>query len=88
MSNAKTSEEGSRSVIYAALGPQGATRDDLKKLHGGYISEAQLEPPSEWVRSEDGKRAQEEAWVSLSASISSTVYSMFYRSKLSRLSQL
>ena len=64
MADAKTSEEGSRSVIYAALGPEGATRDELKILRGGYVSEAKLDEASEWVLTEDGKWAQEEAWVS------------------------
>ena len=64
MADAKTSEEGSRSVIYAALGPEGATRDELKILRGGYVSEAKLDEASEWVLTEDWKWAQEEAWVS------------------------
>ncbi|KAK7687179.1 hypothetical protein QCA50_009683 [Cerrena zonata] len=62
MPEAKTSEEGSRSIIYAALGPQGATLDDLKKFHGGYVSEDKLAEAGEWVRTEEGQRAQEKVW--------------------------
>ncbi|CAL1707381.1 unnamed protein product [Somion occarium] len=63
MAHARTSEEGSRQLIWAALGPQGAGEKEPKELHGGYISDNQLTLPSPWVRSEPGRRVQEEVWM-------------------------
>lgn len=61
---ARTSEEGSRQLIWASVGPENPTDEDAKKLHGQYIHNTEVAPPSEWVRSEEGKEVQEKIWVS------------------------
>ncbi|KAF5323689.1 hypothetical protein D9619_012885 [Psilocybe cf. subviscida] len=55
---ARTTEEGSRQLVYAALGG----KRDERKLHGAYISLSEIREPSDFVLSEDGRRAQERFW--------------------------
>lgn len=61
---ARSSEEGSRQLIWAAVGPENATVEEVKKLHGQYVHNTAIEQPSEWTRSEEGKVVQEKVWVS------------------------
>ncbi|KAI0082713.1 NAD(P)-binding protein [Panus rudis PR-1116 ss-1] len=54
-----TAEQASRNVIYAAI----AGKEDIQRFQGAYISsESQIVPPSQWVRSAEGHRAQEKVW--------------------------
>ncbi|KAF5375093.1 hypothetical protein D9758_000208 [Tetrapyrgos nigripes] len=61
MKLAYTSEEGSRQVIYGALG--GAdTEEEEQSMRGGYISLSELREVSDWILSEDGSRAEDKFW--------------------------
>ena len=57
---ARTSEEGSRQVVWAAVGEA----DTPDTLRGAYISLARVSEPSDYVLSEEGKKAQDKLWVS------------------------
>ena len=51
---ARSAEVGSRTIVAAAeKGPES---------HGRYMSESEVVEPSEWVRSEEGRRVQERVW--------------------------
>jgi retinol dehydrogenase-12 len=56
---ARTSEEGSRKIIWACIGG----KDNIDQLRGAYISEMQVQEPSDFVISEEGKHAQTKLWV-------------------------
>ena len=64
---ARTSEEGSRQILFCAIGPDPTRLDDaevVKALKGGYVTNNSVENPSAWVLSEEGARVQEKVWVS------------------------
>ncbi|KAJ3130114.1 hypothetical protein HK098_006173 [Nowakowskiella sp. JEL0407] len=54
---ARTTEAGSRTLVHA--GAQG------KETHGEYLSNCEITPPSEFVRSAEGKVTQERVWTEL-----------------------
>ena len=56
---ARTTEEGSRQLIWACIGG----KDNIDQLRGAYVSLAQLQEPSDSVISEEGKGAQDKLWV-------------------------
>ena len=56
---ARSSEEGSRHLIWASIGG----KDNIDQLRGAYISSMQVQEPSDFVISEEGKRAQTKLWV-------------------------
>ncbi|PPQ73915.1 hypothetical protein CVT24_012780 [Panaeolus cyanescens] len=58
---ARTSEEGARQVVWAAIG--GKDKED--KLRGGYISQMDVQEPSDFVLSTVGKTFQEKIWVGM-----------------------
>jgi hypothetical protein len=55
-----TSEEGSRQLVYAAVGERG----DESKLRGAYISLSQVRESSDFVLSQEGAKVQDRIWVS------------------------
>ncbi|KAF8163976.1 hypothetical protein BJ912DRAFT_1097089 [Pholiota molesta] len=55
---ARTTEEGSRQLIWAAIGHE----DKKDELRGAYISLAEVSEPSDFVLSEQGKIAQDKLW--------------------------
>ena len=57
-----TSEQGSRQLVYAAIGG----RDDEDHMKGAYISHAAVVQPSDFVISEEGKAMRDNLWVSVS----------------------
>ncbi|KAL4250005.1 NAD(P)-binding domain superfamily protein [Abortiporus biennis] len=62
---ARTAEEGSRQLIYAALAP--TPEDEAKGIHldafkGAFLSQTAIAQPSEWVLSEEGKKVQDGLW--------------------------
>ena len=64
---ARTSEEGSRQLIFSAIGPDPTKLDGaeaMKLLGGAYISNNSVEAPSIWVQSDEGAQVQEKLWVS------------------------
>jgi retinol dehydrogenase-12 len=56
---ARTAEQGSRQLIWACIGG----KDNIDQLHGAYISSMHIQEPSDFVVSEDGRRAQSILWV-------------------------
>jgi len=66
---ARTSEEGSRQLIWAAVGGE----DQLDEMRGAYISIAQISEVSDFVISEDGKVYQDKLWVCQFLSFETTV---------------
>jgi retinol dehydrogenase-12 len=62
---ARTTEQGSRQLIWACIGG----KDNIDQLHGAYISSMKIREPSDFVVSEEGKRAQAKLWVSNHLSI-------------------
>lgn len=55
---ARTTEMGSRTLVHAALAG--------KETHGEYMSDGFVAKPSAFVRSDEGKKAQERVWSELS----------------------
>ena len=55
-----TTEEGSRQLVYAALGG----KDDPDKMKGAFVSMGAVQEVSDYVLSEEGGRVQERIWVS------------------------
>lgn len=55
-----TTEEGSRQLVYAAVG----SLDNEEKLRGKYINLSEVVEESDFVISEDGKIVQDKVWVS------------------------
>ena len=56
---ARTSEEGSRQLVWAAVGGD----DQLDQMRGAYISIARISEASDFVISEKGKHYQDKLWV-------------------------
>jgi hypothetical protein len=56
-----STEEGSRSIVYGAVG--GTEMED--KLRGQYISLSEILEPSDLVLGEDGRKLGETLWVSV-----------------------
>ena len=56
---ARTTEEGSRQLVWAAVGGAGREFD----LRGGYVNMADLEEVSDYVLSEEGAVVQTRLWV-------------------------
>ncbi|EPQ59201.1 NAD P-binding protein [Gloeophyllum trabeum ATCC 11539] len=55
-----TSEEGSRQLLWAALGPPNPA--DTDKIRGAFVSGNHIEEPSDFVLSKEGKDAQDRLW--------------------------
>ena len=55
-----TTEEGSRQLVYAALGG----KDDPDKMRGAYVSMGAVQEVSDYVLGEEGGKVQERIWVS------------------------
>jgi NAD(P)-dependent dehydrogenase (short-subunit alcohol dehydrogenase family) len=65
---ARSCEEGSRSLIWAAIGTPSSTRDkedgeSVRLLQGEYIAHAQILGCSSYASSEEGKAVGERIWV-------------------------
>ncbi|KIL64811.1 hypothetical protein M378DRAFT_186611 [Amanita muscaria Koide BX008] len=56
-----TAEQGSRNLVYAALSGSDGNEED-HNLHGAYISNCEIDEPSEFVLSDQGKEVQEKLW--------------------------
>lgn len=60
----RTAEQGSRQLIFAAVGPNVKNEEEAQMLKGGYVSEASLKSQIGWVNSEEGPVVRESIWVS------------------------
>jgi len=58
---AYTTEQGSRQLVWACIGG----KDNVEQLRGAYISSMQVREASDFVVSEEGKRAQTKLWDAL-----------------------
>jgi len=58
---ARTSEQGSRQLIWACVGG----KDNVDELRGAYVSAMKIQEPSDFVISEEGKHAQTKLWDAL-----------------------
>ncbi|TCD63926.1 hypothetical protein EIP91_004773 [Steccherinum ochraceum] len=58
LKTARTTEEGSRQLILGALGEKGG----VNAWRGAYLSDNEIRDVSEWVRSDEGREAQERVW--------------------------
>ncbi len=67
-----TTEEGSRQLVYGAVG----SLDDEQKLRGKYIQMSEVVEESDFVISEDGKIVQDKVWVS--SSLMSRLWGIHY----------
>ena len=56
---ARTADEGSRQLVWAAVG--GAGREF--ELRGGYVNKADLEEASDYALSDEGAAVQSRLWV-------------------------
>ena len=56
---ARTTEEGSRQLVWAAVGGTGREFE----LRGGYVNKANLEEVSDYVLSDEGGAVQTRLWV-------------------------
>lgn len=68
----RTAEEGSRELLWAALGPDGTEGDHTLQLRGAFVADVAVRPPSDYVLSDEGKNVQDRIWVSASYCPSST----------------
>lgn len=59
---ARTTEEGSRQLVYAAIAGEG-DKEAETRLRGAYVSLAAVEEPSDIVLGEKGLWAQDKLWV-------------------------
>ena len=56
-----TTEQGSRQIIYGAIGG----RENEDRMKGAFISRSEVVEPSDFVVSEKGGKMQENLWVSM-----------------------
>ncbi|KAF5372619.1 hypothetical protein D9758_005246 [Tetrapyrgos nigripes] len=56
-----TAEEGSRPILYGAFKYAG-TEEEERKIRGGYLFKSELMEVSDWVLSEEGKKAEDKFW--------------------------
>ncbi|KDQ57852.1 hypothetical protein JAAARDRAFT_47666 [Jaapia argillacea MUCL 33604] len=57
-----TSEEGSRQLLWAALGPPEARAEDEPKLRGGYVSENEVREVCDFILSDKGRECERRVW--------------------------
>ncbi|KAL4252931.1 NAD(P)-binding domain superfamily protein [Abortiporus biennis] len=74
MKYARTAEEGSRQLIRASLLPLSGDREvdelSIDQFRGAYYSNNAIKPPSDWVRSDEGKKIQSKVWSETVAELS------------------
>lgn len=71
----RTAEQGSRNLLWAALGPDGKEGPHFRYMSGAYVSEAGLGEPGDNVTSKDGYELQEKIWVRRPSSLRFTICS-------------
>lgn len=60
---AQTAEEGSRQLIWAAIGVPGGKESSLDELRGAFISLTNIHEPADFVLGEEGKKRENKLWV-------------------------
>jgi hypothetical protein len=61
---AHSAEEGSRQLVWAAVGIPQEKDQTLKDLRGAYIHQSHIDEPSDYVLGEEGKKRENKLWVS------------------------
>jgi len=59
---ARTTEEGARQLIYAAIAGEKEGEVQVESLKGAFIQHVAVASPSPWVTSEEGGKVQEIFW--------------------------
>ena len=59
----RSSEKGSRNLLWAALGPDGKEGPHLRYMRGEYVMNTGLHEPGDNVMSKAGYELQEKLWV-------------------------
>ncbi|KAF5361810.1 hypothetical protein D9756_002392 [Leucocoprinus leucothites] len=62
---ARTTEEGSRQLVWAAIGVPNGDEDCLDDLRGAYVSLDAVEEPSDFVLGKEGKQREDKLWEDL-----------------------
>ncbi|KAF9450190.1 NAD(P)-binding protein [Macrolepiota fuliginosa MF-IS2] len=60
-----TAEQGSRQLIWAAVGTPKGDNDTSNKLKGAYVGMADIDEPSDFVLGDEGKKREDKLWVDL-----------------------
>lgn len=60
---ARQTEEGSRQLVWAAVGTPEGGEGSLDKLRGAYINTAHIDEPGDFLLGEAGKRREGKLWV-------------------------
>ncbi|EKM54524.1 uncharacterized protein PHACADRAFT_258435 [Phanerochaete carnosa HHB-10118-sp] len=58
----RTAEQGSRQILYAALGPDGHDGNHSRYLRGMYVAHSEVSEPGDYVISREGVELQERIW--------------------------
>ncbi len=61
---ARQTEEGSRQLVWAAVGTPSGGEGSLDKLRGAYVNLADINEPSDFVLGAEGKKREDKLWVS------------------------
>lgn len=65
---ARSTEQGARQLVWAALGPDGKDGPHVRSaMSGGYVSLAEVREPSDFALSKEGYEVQERVWASFSS---------------------
>ena len=64
----RSAEQGSRQLLWAALGPNGKDNEYIDDLKGAFVMHGGVVEPSDFVISEEGKKGQDQLWVSYTVS--------------------
>lgn len=77
---ARTTEQGARQFVYAALGKP----VDPEALHGQYLNIQEVEEPSDYVIGDAGKARQDKLWVRSLACLKQCLNSLLYATRAER----
>ncbi|EKM54523.1 uncharacterized protein PHACADRAFT_185441 [Phanerochaete carnosa HHB-10118-sp] len=58
----RTAEQGSRQILYAALGPDGRDGHHVRYMRGVYVAHSVVSEPGDYVISREGVELQERIW--------------------------
>ncbi|TCD62834.1 hypothetical protein EIP91_006347 [Steccherinum ochraceum] len=59
LQTARTTEEGSRQLILAAIGPRNGSEDPMR---GAYVKDNEIREPHSWSSSDEGREVEERVW--------------------------
>lgn len=62
---ARSVEEGSRQLVWAAVGVPEGNGHSMEDLQGAYVHQSRVEEPSDFVIGEEGKKREDKLWADL-----------------------